>query len=124
MAPLMILVRSLGVAVLLLAGCAHRPSDGSGEQARADPLAAAPRPADGTSRSYAVHPGTPGCGSNPMDWCPSPPGDPCGVHRNEKDCRADPHCKGMEYHGESVIPCNDDGTGFWRNCPAVGCISR
>lgn len=64
------------------------------------------------------------CGISPIDWCASPPGDPCGRHKNQGDCRADPLCKGMPYRGESVIACIPDGKGFWENCPAVGCISR
>jgi len=64
------------------------------------------------------------CGVRPTDWCPSPPGDPCGEHLNEKSCRADPRCKGMPYRGESVVACKEDLEGFWTNCPSVGCISR
>ena len=67
---------------------------------------------------------TPSCGRNPSDWCPSPAGDPCGVHKNEASCRADAQCQGMPYRGESVVACIPDGKGFWGNCPAVGCISR
>jgi hypothetical protein len=110
----MTVLRRLGIAVLFVAGCAQRPSDAPAEK----------RSTEGASTKITVQPGVPGCGSNPMDWCPSPPGDPCGLHANEKACRADPHCKGMPYHGESVVACNDDGNGFWRNCPAVGCVSR
>jgi hypothetical protein len=64
------------------------------------------------------------CGLNPKDWCASPSDDPCGRHKNERECRADPSCKGMKYRGESVVACEADERGFWRNCPAVGCISR
>ena len=64
------------------------------------------------------------CGMSPTDWCPSPPGDPCGRHANVAACRADKACKGMPYRGESVVACMDDGTGFAKNCPTVGCISR
>ena len=64
------------------------------------------------------------CGISPTDWCASPPGDPCGRHKNQGDCRADLTCKGMPYRGESVIACIPDGKGFWSNCPAVGCVSR
>ncbi|MFO1518704.1 MAG: hypothetical protein U1F57_03420 [bacterium] len=64
------------------------------------------------------------CGISPTDWCPSPAGDSCGAHKNEKECRADPKCKGMPYRGESVEACMADGRGFWSNCPAVGCVSR
>jgi hypothetical protein len=64
------------------------------------------------------------CGLSIRDWCPSPPGDPCGRHRNESECRADSNCVGIKYRGESVVACQVDGRGFWTNCPAVGCISR
>jgi hypothetical protein len=64
------------------------------------------------------------CGLSPSDWCASPQGDPCGRHKNERACRADPACVGMRYRGESVIACIPDGRGFWINCPAVGCLSR
>ena len=64
------------------------------------------------------------CGLSPSDWCPSPQGDPCGRHANERACRADPACIGMPYRGESVVACMADGRGFWSNCPAVGCVSR
>jgi hypothetical protein len=64
------------------------------------------------------------CGSSPSDWCASPPGDPCGVHKDTAACKADPKCKGMPYTGESFVACKPDGKGFWTNCPSVGCISR
>ena len=64
------------------------------------------------------------CGMSPSDWCASPPGDPCGVHKNVAACRADKRCKGMPYRGESLVACRDDGSGFSPNCPSVGCISR
>src|SRR4029450_7547604 len=64
------------------------------------------------------------CGLRPNDWCPAPPGDPCGAHLNEKSCRADPKCKGMPYRGESVERCKEDLEGFWTNCTSVGFISR
>jgi hypothetical protein len=67
---------------------------------------------------------TTSCGTSPTDWCPSPPGDPCGRHPNVASCRADKACKGMPYRGESVVACMDDGSGFAKNCPTVGCISR
>ena len=66
----------------------------------------------------------PNCGISPHDWCAAPAGDPCGKHANEAACRADPHCRGMQYRGESVVACMADGKGFWSNCPAVGCVSR
>ena len=68
-------------------------------------------------------PGNP-CGYSDTDWCSSSSGDPCGQHTNEASCRGDVRCKGMPYLGESVVACQDDGKGFWSNCPAVGCISK
>jgi hypothetical protein len=64
------------------------------------------------------------CGLSIRDWCAAPPGDACGRHKSERECRADPACAGMRYRGESVVACLPDGKGFWTNCPAVGCISR
>jgi hypothetical protein len=64
------------------------------------------------------------CGMGFGDWCASPPGDPCGVHKNVAECRADPKCKGMPYRGESVAGCQYDDAGYATNCPTVGCISR
>jgi hypothetical protein len=69
-------------------------------------------------------PTAPPCGLSPHDWCPSPAGDPCGDHRDEKSCRADSKCRGLPYRGESVVACIPDGKGFSSNCPTVGCISR
>src|SRR5262245_48490320 len=66
----------------------------------------------------------PDCGRRPSDWCAAPAGDPCGVHADEAGCRADARCVGMRYRGESMVSCMPDGKGFWRNCPAVGCVSR
>jgi hypothetical protein len=63
------------------------------------------------------------CGLSPDDWCEAPEGDPCGRHRNEAACRADPACFAMPYRGESVVPCLWDPRGFAPNCPAVGCTS-
>ena len=63
------------------------------------------------------------CGLSIRDWCPAPPGDPCGRRENERACRTDPDCVGMRYRGESVVACQPDGKGFWTNCPAVGCIT-
>jgi hypothetical protein len=63
------------------------------------------------------------CGMGISDWCPAPPGDPCGRHRNTAACRADPKCYGMAYRGESVVPCILDERGFASNCPTVGCTS-
>ncbi len=77
-------------------------------------MAVAPVPA-------VAQPGT--CGTHLNDWCPAPPGDPCGRHRNLADCRADPACYGMPYRGESLVACNMDERGFASNCPTVGCTS-
>jgi hypothetical protein len=63
------------------------------------------------------------CGMSPNDWCPSPPGDPCGVHHDTETCRADSKCYGMPYRGESVVACISDERGFASNCPTVGCTS-
>jgi hypothetical protein len=63
------------------------------------------------------------CGMSPNDWCPAPPGDSCGRHRNVAACRADPACYGMPYQGESLVACQLDGRGFASNCPTVGCTS-
>jgi hypothetical protein len=63
------------------------------------------------------------CGMSPRDWCPAPPGDPCGKHRDADACRADPHCTAMPYRGESVVACIYDRRGLPTNCPVVGCIS-
>jgi hypothetical protein len=63
------------------------------------------------------------CGMNISDWCPAPPGDPCGRHRDTAACKADPACYGMPYRGESFVPCVLDQRGFSSNCPTVGCTS-
>ena len=63
------------------------------------------------------------CGLSPNDWCPAPPGDPCGKHPDKESCRADPACYGMPYHGESVVACSLDERGFGKNCPTVGCTA-
>ena len=63
------------------------------------------------------------CGMNIDDWCPAPPGDPCGRHRDTAACMADPACYGMPYRGESFVPCVLDARGFSSNCPTVGCTS-
>ena len=80
-------------------------------------------PSPSASSPPAV-PVDPACGTRPGDWCPSPAGDACGMHKNVEECRADAKCKGMPYKGESLVACKDDGTGFAKNCPTVGCISR
>ena len=64
------------------------------------------------------------CGLSPSDWCTKRGDDPCGKHADEKSCRADRKCRGLPYRGESVEACMEDGSGFWKNCPAVGCVSR
>jgi hypothetical protein len=76
------------------------------------------------SLGWATAPADQSCGLGPHDWCPSPPGDACGRHRDERSCRADPGCRGLPYRGESVVACTPDDKGFWSNCPAVGCIAR
>lgn len=63
------------------------------------------------------------CGYSPSDWCASPAGDPCGRHRDQASCKADPACFAMPYRGELVIACILDARGFASNCPAVGCTS-
>jgi hypothetical protein len=63
------------------------------------------------------------CGVSPSDWCPAPPGDPCGRHHDAAACRADGKCFGMPYLGESVVACAVDERGFATNCPTVGCTS-
>ena len=70
-----------------------------------------------------AYPGDP-CGLSPQDWCPPPASDPCSMYNSERSCRADKRCEGLPYRGESVMACIPDGTGFWTNCPAVGCRSR
>jgi len=65
------------------------------------------------------------CGLSPTDWCTSRSDrDPCGAHPDVASCRADAKCKGQPYRGESAVACQDDGTGFAKNCPTVGCVSR
>jgi hypothetical protein len=71
----------------------------------------------------AIRAQTPLCGMGLSDWCPAPPGDLCGAHRNAAQCKADPRCYGMPYQGESVVPCILDARGFASNCPTVGCTS-
>jgi len=63
------------------------------------------------------------CGKGLDHWCPAPPGDPCGLHRNVPECRADLRCYGMPYRGASFLPCILDARGFGVNCPTVGCTS-
>lgn len=85
-------------------------------------VVASPEP--DTAVTPEVAPADPNCAVSFGGWCPSPPGDPCGAHKNEADCRADKACVGMPYLGESVVPCMPDGKGFSSNCPAVGCVSK
>jgi hypothetical protein len=61
------------------------------------------------------------CGTGIDHWCPAPPGDPCGQHRNVAECKADPKCYGMPFRGVSFLPCVLDERGFGVNCPTVGC---
>ena len=63
------------------------------------------------------------CGMSPSDWCSSPPGDRCGIHKDATACKADPQCYGMPYRGELVVACLFDERGFASNCPTVGCTS-
>jgi len=60
---------------------------------------------------------------HPNDWCSSPPGDPCGEHKDKASCMADERCAGMPYRGESFVACHYDARGFADNCPTVGCVS-
>jgi|SRR5580693_3758011 hypothetical protein len=64
------------------------------------------------------------CGMHRGDWCPAPPGDLCGRHRDTASCKADPTCYGVPYRGESFAACVFDNRGFAFNCPTVGCTSR
>ncbi len=65
----------------------------------------------------------PTCGTRPEDWCPSPPGDPCGEHKDKTSCMADERCGGLPYRGESLVACHFDARGFADNCPTVGCVT-
>ncbi len=71
----------------------------------------------------ADKPADPTCGTRPSDWCPSPPGDACGAHKDTASCKADPRCAGMPYRGESLVACQYDARNFASNCPTVGCVS-
>jgi hypothetical protein len=84
-------------------------------------LAALAAPASAKRRASPV---VDNCGKSPDDWCAAPKGDPCGRHKDVNSCRADKRCRGMPYRGESAVACQDDGTGFAKNCPTVGCVSR
>jgi hypothetical protein len=64
------------------------------------------------------------CGMRTEDWCPSPPGDPCGAHKDTASCSADTRCEGRIYSGESVVACTPADRCFTSNCPTVGCLSR
>jgi hypothetical protein len=64
------------------------------------------------------------CGMSPSDWCTSASDGPCGAHRTETACRADPQCIAQRYSGESVVACHWDERGFAKNCPSVGCLGR
>jgi hypothetical protein len=75
-----------------------------------------------TAKAWAAQGADP-CGMGPGDWCPAPPGDACGRHRDAASCKADPACTAMPYRGESVVACQYDKRGFPTNCPVVGCIS-
>jgi hypothetical protein len=63
------------------------------------------------------------CGTSPNDWCPAPPGDPCGRHRNANECRNDFNCNAIPFRGATKVACITDRRGFSLNCPVVGCRS-
>lgn len=63
------------------------------------------------------------CGTRVNDWCPSPPNDPCGEHKNAIECEKDSRCEGLPYVGESVVACEMNLRCFSSNCPTVGCVS-
>lgn len=104
-------VRGAIVASLVLAGCNSSSPSPPARPATPATSAPAPQPAD------------PSCGMKTTDWCPSPPGDPCGAHKDAASCKADPRCGGMPYRGESFVACQLDDRGFATNCPVVGCKS-
>ena len=101
----------------LLGGCSRAPTE------EAAPKSATTVPPTATVLPTASEP-LPFCGGNISDWCPSPPGDPCGEHKDQASCKADARCKGMRYRGESLVACKYDDRGFASNCPSVGCVSR
>jgi hypothetical protein len=107
---------ALLVALLvLLVGCSCNAPEGSPSTgAGTDAGTVAPKPSAPD----------PSCGMKITDWCPSPPGDPCGQNKDVASCKADARCKGMRYQGESVVACQLDDRGFATNCPTVGCVSR
>lgn len=117
-------MRSLVIAswgALALAGCSSSkpaPDSGGGSSSSSPP------PAETRHAGEVMRASDASCGTRLEDWCPAPPGDPCGKYVNEAACRSDELCVGMPYRGESVIPCSPDGKGFWSNCPAVGCVAR
>jgi hypothetical protein len=103
-------MRTLCLLLLLVAACNSKPSTPGGSPSGAPP------PTQGA-------PPDPNCGMSTSDWCPAPPGDPCGEHKDAASCKADPRCVGMPYRGESVVACQYDARGFGTNCPTVGCKS-
>jgi hypothetical protein len=97
---------------------AEVPSASSAPSATVTSIASAPpRVGEPTDKGSA-------CGTSPSDWCPAPPGDPCGAHPDVASCKADARCGGMPYRGESFVACKHDARGFGENCPTVGCVSR
>ena len=111
----------LVLALLAPSGCSQRDAPASEPRHPVDSTPPAPSPAPPDAAPAQLDAA---CPSRPSAWCASPPGDPCGEHRDVPSCRADSRCKGMRYTGESFVACKDDGTGFSSNCPNVGCISR
>lgn len=103
-------MRTLCIVLLVVAACNSKPSAPSG----------APPSAPGAAKDV---PADPSCGTRPTDWCASPPGDPCGEHKDVESCKADPKCVGMPYRGESAVVCEYDARVFGKNCPTVGCRS-
>ncbi len=128
-------LRLLVVSLALLSGCAPggaapSPVEGGAVPPPAPrapappPLPASPLPPSPGPTPAPAPAGAGPCGLSPSDWCPSPPGDPCGAHKDAASCKADARCNGMRYRGESVVACQYDARGFATNCPTVGCISR
>jgi hypothetical protein len=112
---LMKCVALLATLAALLVGCSNTPTE--------EPVKSGVGAGTGTVAATATAP-TQLCGASFQDWCPSPPGDPCGEHKNKASCQLDARCNGMHYRGESVVACKYNERGFATNCPTVGCISR
>ena len=99
------------VVVVVISGACQSTADRSSPSTRVAPTNRQPAPANP-------------CGLSPNDWCPSPPGDPCGAHHDTTSCKADPTCVGVPYRGESAVACHLDPRGFADNCPTVGCVTH